>query len=231
MLAQIESGYATDAVEPAFPSALRDAIVAKARPLNVRRGQVIIAEGAYSTDVYFIEKGRVQVSLLSALGKETIVRDIGPDSLFGELGAIDHKARSATVTALEDTSLAFLTGTEFLEFLETVPAAGLWIAKLFASQVRTLTDTIFELSTMPVAARFHREILRLCDEKGERIDTICIDALPTHAEFAARLGTHREAITRELGTLADLGIVKQKGRKLTIVSRLRLEAMVRRYFG
>jgi CRP/FNR family transcriptional regulator, cyclic AMP receptor protein len=208
---------------------LRLALLARARSMRVKRGQIILAEGTLSTDVYLVRSGRVQVSLFSAQGRETIIRNLGVDSLFGELGAIDLMPRSATVVAIEDCNLAYLTGPEFVEFLEQVPSAGLWMARIFSAQVRSLTDKIVELSTMSVSSRLHRELLRMCHEIGVDDDRVELQRLPTHADLAARIGTHREAITREFGALKDEGVVNQRGRTLVINSVKRLEALADRY--
>jgi hypothetical protein len=53
-------------------------------------------------------------------------------------------------------------------------------------------------------------------------DRVEIARLPTHIEIAARIGTHREAVTRELRQLTREGHVRQKGRQLEIASRVAL---------
>jgi CRP-like cAMP-binding protein len=49
--------------------------------------------------------------------------------------------------------------------------------------------------------------------------------MPTHADLAARIGTHREAVTRELNLLAGEGILRQSGRKVEILSVRRLQSL------
>jgi DNA-binding transcriptional regulator YhcF (GntR family) len=60
---------------------------------------------------------------------------------------------------------------------------------------------------------------------------VTIANLPTHAEFAARIGTHREAVTREFGTLKDEGVVAQSGRTLIVHSVRKLEALSARFLA
>lgn len=211
--------------EETFPSALKDALVARARQMHVRRGQIVIADETLSTDVYLILDGRVQISLLTVHGRETILREMGPGRIFGELAAIDGQPRSATVIALEDSTLATLSGTDFRDFLASVPQASFWMAQQLAARVRNLTDKTVELATMPVSHRLQSELLRLAGQAGSDADRGTIDPLPTHADLAARIGTHREAVTRELGRLASEGIVTQTGRKLIVNSLGRLQAL------
>jgi CRP-like cAMP-binding protein len=208
-----------------FPVALRDAYLGRARLTKVRRGQIIIAEGSETTDVYLIRSGRVQISLFSPHGREVILREMGPNLIFGELAAIDKQARSANVVAVEDSELALMRGEDFLDFLGAVPQAGLWMSQLLVARIRNLTARAFELATLPVAGRVHSELLRLARETGMEADRLEIQPMPTHADLAARIGTHREAVTRELNLLASEGIVRQSGRKVEILSVARLHAL------
>jgi CRP/FNR family transcriptional regulator, cyclic AMP receptor protein len=228
MIANGEDVTSGAAAAPGFPLALRDAFLARARPVHVKRGQIIIAEGTNTSDVYLIRSGKVQVSLFSEQGRETILRVLGANQIFGELAAIDHEARSASVIAIEATAMASVTGSEFLEFLAAVPNAGLWMAQLFAARVRSLTEKTFELATMTVSNRLQSELLRLAIEAGITNDQSVIERLPTHADLAAYIGTHREAVTRELGLLSHEGITEQQGRKLFVRSVSGLQALLHR---
>lgn len=209
-----------------LPADLRDALLTRARMIHAKAGQMVIGEGTESTDVYFIVSGRVQISLFSADGRETILRDMMTGQLLGELAAIDDRPRSANVTAVEETTLAHVTGAEFRTFLLEVPAAALWLARQLSALVRDLTDKTFELATMPVAARLQSLLFRLAIESGISDDKAEIANLPTHADIAARIGSNREAVTRSLGQLTRDGLISQSGRKLTVVSVNRLRAMI-----
>lgn len=213
------------------PESLRDALRARARSMRVRKGQIILSEGAPSTDVYFIVAGLVQFSLISTLGRETILRNMGEGQLFGELAAIDGQPRSVNVTALKDTELGVLSAADFRDFVTETVGAGLWLAELLAARVRDLTAKTFELATMPVATRLQGELLRLVEALGDPLgedDAFIVRNFPIHAELAARIGTHREAVSREMSQLAQEGIIVQQGRTLRIVSLARLRALFAR---
>src|SRR3546814_3889302 len=82
--------------------------------------------------------------------------------------------------------------------------------------VRTLSERIFEFSTLAVKNRIHSELLRLARE-GEHVGkTAHISPAPTHADIDSRISTHREAGTRELNELTKSGRVKRDGRTLII---------------
>ncbi len=213
----------------AFPAALCDEFLRRAQLTRVRKAQMILGEGSEASDVYLIRSGRVQFSLVSIHGREMILRDFGEGHIFGELAAIDGLPRSASAVALEDCQLARMNGPAFVAFLGEVPQAGLWMAQQLAKRVRDLTNRAFELATLPVAARLQTELLRLA-LAGERLapDRAIIRPLPTHADLAARIGTRREAVSRELSILAHEGLVAQSGRSLEILSLEQLRTLLDR---
>lgn len=211
--------------EEVLPPTLAESFIARGSRIHARKGQMLIAQGSEASDVYLIRSGRVNISVFSANGRETILRDMGPGRLFGELAAIDDRPRSANVTAVEDCVLVMVTATAFRNFLVEVPGAGFWMAAQLVSRVRNLSEKSVELASQPVAARLVSELMRLAaahaidDERSE------IARMPTHADLAARIGTHREAVTRELRLLAKEGLVEQTGRRLVVMSRSRLAAL------
>jgi CRP/FNR family transcriptional regulator, cyclic AMP receptor protein len=231
MMARLESLAGGQSANPGFPLALRDEFLARAHIVRVKRGQLLIAAGSDAKEVYLVVAGKVQASLIAPSGRETVLRDIGENLVFGELAALDGGERTTNVVALMDSSIARLSGADFNALLYAVPEAALWMSQNLAAQVRRLTERIYELSTMAVGSRVHCELLRLCIEHGIVSDQSKIEPAPTHAEFAARIGTNREAVTREFGLLADDGIIYQAGRKLTVLSIDKLGLLVRRMSG
>src|SRR3546814_5844463 len=177
----------------------------RANTIRTRKGQLLIAEGSTADDVYLIVGGRLQISMIAANGRETILRDMGPGRLVGEMSAISTMPRSASVTAVEDSSLGMLSGAGFRTFMQEEPGAGSWMAVQLAARVRNLTEKTRDLATLPVSARLQSELLRLALERPVDGDRCMIAPLPTHMELAARIGTPREAVTRELRLLHQEG--------------------------
>jgi CRP/FNR family transcriptional regulator, cyclic AMP receptor protein len=216
-MALLSSAGAKHPLDALLPPALSARLQARARIVRARPGQNIVGLGSLSTEVYFLLDGTAQVSLLSHAGREVIIRTIGPGTLFGEIAAIDEGPRSAAITAITSAELAVCPGQQFREALDEVPGAGLWIARHLARQVRSLTEKVFELNVLAVRTRLHCELLRLCIDAGCDGPSCIIQRAPTHAELAARIGTHREAVTRELRYLASKRIVEQQRPRLTIL--------------
>ncbi len=225
-MADVSPSPAADAAR-FLPPDLVSQFLPRGRLVRVKRGQVIIAEGTLSTDVYLIVSGLLQVSVLSVSGRETIFRTISPNELVGELAAIDNAERSATVAALEDTVLSHLTAEHFRKYLSEVPMAGFWMARQLTDRVRDLSVRTFEMANLSVGGRLVAELLRLAPPPQPGADMATIADLPTHAELAARIGTNRETVTRELRSLARQDLVAQTGRSLAIPSFARLQSVLK----
>lgn len=69
-----------------------------------RKGDVIIGKGSDGTCAYIVESGKVEVSDL-VNNEKAILAILGEKQIFGEMGLVEDKPRSATVTAIEDVRL------------------------------------------------------------------------------------------------------------------------------
>jgi MFS family permease len=98
------------------PSRL-EAALGRVRPVEVAPGQVIVRQGEPSDLFYIIESGTFTVSQLDDAGGETVLRDLGPDDVFGEIGLLNQSARTATVTADGAGRLLEMDGPDFLELV------------------------------------------------------------------------------------------------------------------
>ncbi len=208
-----------------LPEPLARTLIEKAHSATARKGQIIIGHSDDAHDVYYVASGMAQVSLLSQDGKEANLRSIGPGELFGELAALDGNPRSASVVAHTDMTLYKLSAGQFESWLAETSGAGLWLSRLLVGRIREMTERTFELATMHVTRRIQLEILRLAQRGEGSGGTVRIDPFPTHAELAARIGTHREAISREIGWLRKAGILTTEGRTLTLLDMAKLRGL------
>jgi CRP/FNR family transcriptional regulator, cyclic AMP receptor protein len=205
--------------------------LANATRLHVRAGRTIISQGDTSTNVYVVREGRLQVMLFSSDGRETILRTIAEGELFGEIAAIDDRPRSATIVALSDCVLASIDARSFRTAIEEIPGASIWLARRLANHIRDLTRRLLERNALRVRSRMHCELLRRCREVSADQDIVILKPSPTHAELASCIGTHREAITREMSHLVERGIVRQERRQIIIEDAPALARLVQMAVG
>ncbi len=169
--------------------------------------EVIVHYADDTRDVCILVSGRARVMIYAASGRVVSLRDIGPGQFFGEYSAIDGKPRSASVEALQACVVGMMSATHFTAILEKHPVAALAFLRQAIAQIRELTTRVFEFSTLAVGNRIQAELLRLATGGGEASAMVKIAPAPTHAEIANRISTHREAVTRELSRLEQIGVI------------------------
>jgi CRP-like cAMP-binding protein len=193
---------------------------------NCHAGQQVITRNAPDRDVYLVISGKVQVVAFSAAGRQITYREMGAGEHFGELSAIDGRARSADVIALEDSLLATMSPQIFLELLQRHEPLRQRMLFGLVSFVREMTDRVFDLSTLGVGNRVHAELLRLARKAGVSGNVARISPAPRHGDIASRVSTYREQVTRELSTLTVQGVIAREGNCLVVLDVLKLENMV-----
>ena len=114
----------------------------------------------------------------------------------------------------------------FRVLLETQPTVTLAVLTQLVKRTRTVTRRVYEFSTLHVDNRIQAEVLRLATLAGREGKGARIVPAPTHVEIAARVSTHREAVTRELNHLSRIGLVTRSGDALLVSDVERLAQMV-----
>jgi CRP/FNR family transcriptional regulator, cyclic AMP receptor protein len=208
----------------ALPEALRDEVLRACTNQHFAPGESIVGESDETTDLFFLFAGRVAVKSYSELGYQVSYIELPAGAMFGEFSAVDGEPRAATVEALTDVTVARLRRDRFRRLLEREAALGVALAGHLVKRARALSERIFEFSTFPVASRVRLELLRLARPAPPGTDRIVIKPAPTHQEIAARISTHREAVSREIADLAHRKIVVSGRQTIEIVSLRALRA-------
>ncbi|HZZ87481.1 MAG TPA: Crp/Fnr family transcriptional regulator [Caulobacteraceae bacterium] len=211
------------------PSSMRRQIEQKARVVRAAKGRTLYGVSARAHDVFFVTEGEVQIVLFSSAGRQVSVNQLNAGASFGQIAALDGLPRSASVVAVTDVRLRAIGREDFLAILHSAPEAAIWVARGLCGDVRRLTERVFELSALNVQSRLHCELLRLA--RGAQASPFRVTPAPTHAELANRIGSNREAVTREMRVLAELNIIRNQRRSLEFIDLQALERVVRRAVG
>jgi len=83
------------------------------------------------------------------------------------------------------------------------------------------------MTSLPVSSRGQAELLRLAYENMADGKHTKISPTPTHVEFVAHIGTHREAVTKELNKMRKMGFVEHMGRTLVVHDATAIEPLSR----
>lgn len=103
-------------------------------------GAVIFKEGAWEMSMYVIVSGKVGIYANYGTEKEQLLTELGEGKIFGEMGLIEARARSATAVALEDTELDIIDGDALGAYFKNEPEKVMEILINMTSRLRQLSN-------------------------------------------------------------------------------------------
>jgi CRP-like cAMP-binding protein len=206
-------------------------VVGTCRWRDYDAGEQILSHHDLSTEVFFLAAGKVRIVVYSADGKAVVFINLKPGAMFGEISAIDHAPRSAGVEAIERSTIASLTASQFESLLLREPTVAVATLRHVTAEVRRLSERVLEFSTLVVQNRIQAELLRLAADARQEDGRALLSPAPSLSDIANRISTHREAVSRELSRLASIGLLRREGGDLQVPDLARLEKLVREAKG
>lgn len=190
------------------------------------KDRIILIEEESGNTLFIIQKGRVKVSRMSDDGREVILSILERGEFFGELSLIDGKARSASVTAIEDSEVLMLRRGDFLGLLEEYPQIAISLLKELAARIRKSDTQIKSLSLQDAMGRVASTLILLAEDAGIiKQGRVVIHKIPLQQDLANMAGTSRETISRVFRYLEDEGLMERHGRKVIIPDYPRFRKM------
>jgi CRP-like cAMP-binding protein len=197
-------------------------LFATARQLRLAAGEVLFHEGDPSSKVYQCRHGSLRLVVSACHGRELILDVVLPGDVFGELTAIDHRGRSASAIAMEETSVAELDGDEYLRSVRRDPVLSEAAMCGLARQVRRANQRICAGETERLSVRAARLLLELAG-RYSRHDHSTGGGIPiTQTDLAEWLGASREATARVLSELRGIGAITTARSLITVIDAPRL---------
>ena len=130
---------------PNLPTQFSERVLANAKPRLLAEREVLFEAGDVADGCYRLEQGLLKVSIASPQGDERILTILGPGSIVGELAIIDGLPRSATVVAIRDCKLSFISREAFVSCIREHP-------EIYSDLVSTLVSCLREADDAMAAA-------------------------------------------------------------------------------
>src|SRR6476646_1663843 len=111
-------------------------------PIELKAGQSLFRVGDSGDAMYFIESGRIRITVTDADGREVILASLGHGDFFGEMAILDGHGRSADATVTEDSRLAVLTRENFLTFVSSDARIVLEMLSAITRRLRRTDDLL-----------------------------------------------------------------------------------------
>lgn len=186
-------------------------ISAKIRIRTFKKNQTILREEDTNEYMYTILSGRVKVIQTTEDGRETIIAMHKTGDFFGEMSLIDGKTVPATVLALEETTTAIISKSEFTYLISTQEKVREKLLVMLCSRLRESWNKIQLLNFNNAASRVKMLFALLSGEYGEKnTEGITLNIKLTHQNIANMTGISRETVTRVIDKW-------QKDKEITIL--------------
>ncbi|HKS75939.1 MAG TPA: Crp/Fnr family transcriptional regulator [Terriglobales bacterium] len=194
-------------------------------PRRYKTGEQVFGEGEPCTGLYVVESGHVRIFKSSVNGREQVLSIDGPGSSVAELPVFDGGNYPASVMAIEDATLLFVSKQDFQALCLAHPQVALKVLRVVGTRLRRLVGIIEELSFTTVRHRLASFLLRLAQREGKRTSQgVEVTLSISNQELASQIGTVRELVSRNLSRFQSEGMLKMDGRSLVLCDLGALEA-------
>ncbi|MGH9449380.1 MAG: Crp/Fnr family transcriptional regulator [Terriglobia bacterium] len=199
----------------------------RAVELHYAPGQAVFVEGDPCEGLYVIESGQIKIFRTSPNGREQILTIERAGASIAELPVFDGGNYPASAAALTESTLLHIRKHDFQALCLEHREVALKVLKVVGSRLRAMVNLINELSFASVRHRLASLLLRLAEDEGKRTGNgIVFDLSATNQELAAQIGTVRELVSRNLGRFQSMGIIRLKGKRVTVLDLKALQAEV-----
>ena len=191
---------ASDTLLSVLPADLSAGLFGQARIVQLAANQMLFLAGDPGDGCYRVDEGLLKVSVASPSGGERILAILGPGTLVGELSIIDGAPRSASVAALRDSKLVFVSRAAFAAFVRSNPEVYRHITALLTRRLRDIDDALAAASFLSLKGRVARALLNLAEAFGKDVGSgrILIRQKVSQSDIAAMAGIARENVSRIL---------------------------------
>ena len=195
---------------------------------SVARGHVVFREGDPGDRLFVVMDGKVKISRSAADGRENLLAVLGTGEMFGELSLFDPGPRTASVSAITDSTLASLDHDDLRPLLAERPGVSVELLQALAQRLRRTNEAMADLVFTDVPGRVAKALLDLSEKFGvAEQEGIRVRHDLTQEELAQLVGASRETVNKALSEFAHRGWLRIEGRSVLLLDSERLARRAR----
>lgn len=171
----------------------------------------IFSQGDVADSVFFIQKGKVKLTVVSEQGKEAVLAILGKNDFFGEGSVGGQTKRMSTATAMVECELMRIEKRAIMQALHSEPEfTDLFVKHLLSRTLRVEEDLVDQLFNSS-EKRLARALLLLANF-GQEGKPEPIIANVSQAMLAEMIGTTRSRVSHFMNRFRDLGLISYNGK-------------------
>jgi CRP/FNR family cyclic AMP-dependent transcriptional regulator len=174
------------------------------------KNQNIFEQGDVADEVYYLQLGKIKLTVLSDQGKEAVVGILEPSQFFGESCLTGHKLRISTTTAMEHCVVTAITKAAMIKLLHDEPTfSELFMTYLLTRNIRIEEDLIDQLFNS--SERRLARMLLLLANFGKEDAPQPISPNISQETLAEMIGTTRSRVSFFMNKFRKLGFISYNG--------------------
>ena len=178
--------------------------------LEFHKNQHVFEQGDVADTVFYIQRGKVKLTVVSEQGKEAVVAILEPGQFFGEGCMNGHPLRIATTTAIEDCVITSITKNAMITAIHDEPRfSELFMAYLLTRNSRIEEDLIDQLFNS--SERRLARLLLLLANFGKEGSPQPISPNISQETLAEMIGTTRSRVSYFMNKFRKLGLISYNG--------------------
>ncbi len=177
---------------------------------SYRKDEVIFSQGGPADAVFYIQNGKVKITVVSEQGKEAVVAVLGPDEFCGEGCLTGQPLRLATAAAMTESEIMRLEKETMVRVLHEEPAfSEFFVSHLLTRTIRVEADLVDQLFNSS-EKRLARALLLLANF-GKESQPEPIIATVSQETLAEMIGTTRSRVSFFMNKFRKLGLINYNG--------------------
>ena len=175
-----------------------------------KKGQLIFAQGAPAGAVFYVQRGKVKLTVVSQQGKEAVIAILGPGDFFGEGSLAGQLVRMSTAAGISECTILTLERDIVVRLLQQEPAfSELFLAHLLARNSRIEEDLVDQLFNSS-EKRLARVLLLLANFGKEGKPEKVVPKI-SQVTLASIVGTTRSRVSFFMNRFRKLGFIHYNG--------------------
>jgi CRP/FNR family transcriptional regulator len=197
-------------------------------PREFEPGQVVFREGDSSDTCYVVRSGRARATREHSDGRVITLATFGPGDIFGELAMFEDERRSATVEAIEPTTVVAVLGPDMRRLMVEHPEISTRLVIALGRRLRETNERLSRQSFQTVQSRVAAVLAELVvqERPDDAQDGQDVLVTATQADLAQLAGSSRESASRFLAVLERAGVISQGRGRLVVHDVRALERYV-----
>jgi CRP/FNR family transcriptional regulator, cyclic AMP receptor protein len=180
------------------------------RTREYQAGQTIISQGEQCTDVHYIEKGVVKLTLVSPHGKGAVLGILGPGDFFGEACITDETVYTTSAIALVPSMINIVKGKAMLRLIEEDPSVSAHFINYLLTRNRRIEQDLIDHMFNFSEKRLARTLLLLA-QSGQDAKIPPILEKIGQDTLAEMVGTTRSRVNFFMNKFRKLGFIHYNG--------------------